>query len=949
MSPFSILLLLIVLPLAAWLGWDFLRGHPLDVQLASQLAASVAALAGLLALIRWTAQRRTPGPQAGRRLPRAYRRMLRTVRRGRVPEPEVLHGLFADPPRNAREYRLLCVARHSQGQRRVDRRFVQLSLLLDGGPEGEGERWRRQGGQSYDDLRDLLAACPEDPALVLLGAPGCGKSTLLRRLEYDLAGQALRRGADDLPLTWLMPLNEYNGEAGMPPPPPAQWLLERWAKEHPRLPPLETHQRNGLWLLLDGLNELPHRNRVEYAKRVLAWRDWIRTLARGFPNSRALFTCRSLDYSERLSSDPVTVPHAEFRELDDGQVRGFLEVYLPDHWQRLWAELEGSERLKMERTPFYLRLEVEQFEARGGPPGGRAELFGGIVWQSLRRELEKGNPLLADPDLLTPHDRERIADRNAWLEAPHRLPEEGALLPALARLAYLMQRRDGGGTQVRSDYRRALKLLDHPRAEDLLRAGQALALLGRDQAGDRVFFDHQLFQEYFAARRLAVERDFHLLLSPWRATEVEPGLAETLEGLGHRDRLPPLPVTGWEETARLAAVLADDPPAFVAGIATVNLPLAGRCAAQSELSLADADKEELATALVGRSRDPAADLRARVAAALALGELGDPRLARRGGPHGDYLPPPLVTLPGGPFSIGSEQGGEDERPVHEVELEPFALGQFPVTNAEWRLFMEAGGYEDERWWDTEQARAWLAGELDQEEVKQGWREVWERARENLEGMAKEYRWTPDAVERWKEYVELDAQGFDRLLDDAYSSGRRQREPVFWHDPRYNNPAQPVVGVSWYEARAYCNWLSAQSGRGFRLPGEARWEAAARGVGGREFAWDGGFDQAKLNFYETHLRTTTPVGIFAAGNTPEGLADMSGNVWEWTASLFRDYPINPGDGRDDPAAVGRRVLRGGSFHDDRSYVRAAYRSHTHPSARNGLIGFRVCCVPPPIES
>jgi formylglycine-generating enzyme required for sulfatase activity len=114
-----------------------------------------------------------------------------------------------------------------------------------------------------------------------------------------------------------------------------------------------------------------------------------------------------------------------------------------------------------------------------------------------------------------------------------------------------------------------------------------------------------------------------------------------------------------------------------------NLPLAGRAAAQPETVLPEALTNELRQALLARSRDEQADLRARIAAGLALGEVGDPRFERGEGQHGEYLLPPFVTIPAGSYPIGSNEGQEDEKPIHRVKLAKFAIAQFPVTNAEW--------------------------------------------------------------------------------------------------------------------------------------------------------------------------------------------------------------------------------------------------------------------------
>ncbi|WP_273703611.1 SUMF1/EgtB/PvdO family nonheme iron enzyme, partial [Candidatus Accumulibacter vicinus] len=190
------------------------------------------------------------------------------------------------------------------------------------------------------------------------------------------------------------------------------------------------------------------------------------------------------------------------------------------------------------------------------------------------------------------------------------------------------------------------------------------------------------------------------------------------------------------------------------------------------------------------------------------------------------------------------------------------------------------------------------------------------------------------------YFEMSDGDFEALLNRSFSS-EVQTQPRWWHDPAYQHPSHPVVGVCWHEARAYCAWLSAQTGQDYRLPSEVEWEAAARGRAGRRYAWEGDFDPGRCNSFESHVRGTTPVGVFPGGDTPQGIADMSGNVWEWTGSLYRPYPYHAEDGRENPEdGDGPRVLRGGSWNNNRDHARCAYRNHNHPGNRNNNVGFRV---------
>ncbi len=164
---------------------------------------------------------------------------------------------------------------------------------------------------------------------------------------------------------------------------------------------------------------------------------------------------------------------------------------------------------------------------------------------------------------------------------------------------------------------------------------------------------------------------------------------------------------------------------------------------------------------------------------------------------------------------------------------------------------------------------------------------------------------------------------------------------------------PVTRVTWYDALAYCRWLTPriweQAGEDFiiRLPSEAEWEKAARGTSGNRYPWGDTWDPKKCNSEESGIGDTTPVGQFSPeGDSPYGCADMAGNVWEWTGSLYKPYPYDPADGSEDlgtPDDV-RRVLRGGAFHYDQNPVRTAARDWLDPDGRDWDVGFRVVLSP-----
>jgi formylglycine-generating enzyme required for sulfatase activity len=154
---------------------------------------------------------------------------------------------------------------------------------------------------------------------------------------------------------------------------------------------------------------------------------------------------------------------------------------------------------------------------------------------------------------------------------------------------------------------------------------------------------------------------------------------------------------------------------------------------------------------------------------------------------------------------------------------------------------------------------------------------------------------------------------------------------------------PVVYVGWHAAIAYCQWLSAKTGQTITLPSEAEWEKAARGADGREFPWGNEWRDLHCNSDALGLGETTPVGLFQNGASPDGVLDLSGNVWEWTRSLYKNYQYNPQDGRESLEDQGVRVLRGGSFDLNVRVVRCAARYWDGPDNFYWYYGFRVALL------
>lgn len=178
----------------------------------------------------------------------------------------------------------------------------------------------------------------------------------------------------------------------------------------------------------------------------------------------------------------------------------------------------------------------------------------------------------------------------------------------------------------------------------------------------------------------------------------------------------------------------------------------------------------------------------------------------------------------------------------------------------------------------------------------------------------------------------------------YIEAHRDRpQPAHWEDKRFNAPRQPVVGVSWLEALAYCRWA------GLELPSESQWEAAARGLEGRRYPWGDEEPTAERATFGQAFSSgrPTPVGSHLEGIGPYGALDQAGNVWEWCVDKFEATAYRDRDGKSDPVVTATedaqgvlRVVRGGSWGGPSGLLRAAFRSGVRARYRFRNLGFRV---------
>jgi formylglycine-generating enzyme required for sulfatase activity len=743
----------------------------------------------------------------------------------------------------------------------IDEIYIPLTTLASqdvarkGAPE-DMERHRRI----------VLEQALSQRKVVIVGDPGSGKSTFLRRVAFELcrtlrgtrptgAPPFLAAGDKRFPiLIRVADLAMLLAADPSPKPPDApDWIpyfLGKQSEEY-EWGADEAFFRRKLddgkcLVMVDGLDEAPERRMRERIARLFE------RATRAFPNCDFLVSTRpqtNVGDSVLEGFEPVRIGDLELPEI-----RTFF-----DHFARALAltDVESKKFKEGLETALISRPEIR--DMGGNPvmltalailqhndqrlPEYRVELYGSILgWLASAREHKEGRP---PAEKCLEYMRKLALN---MLDAPGGRLVQVSKRPA----AELFAKEFGGSVDAAEGF-----------LERETNDSGIISSIGND-----VKFWHLSFQEYLAALEiggLSEKRQIETVVASGKLYNPE-----------------------WRETMRLlGGVLFKQGEAKVEGLFQAILDRLGkqpeladqaRCAALLGVMMRDLSRMGYQPKTPGyegtiraamRIFDAAAEpieIRTRIDAADALGQVGDPRLEE------DHW----VEIPAGTFYMGAQKEKENgrnydpeafdrESPVHAVTLRRFRIGRFAVTVQEFGVFLADGGYS--------------------------------------------------AREHW-------AEGYGKFT-----------EPEDWERQK-EHPNRPVVGVSWFEAAAYCSW------KGGRLPTEAEWERAARGPDGSRYPWG---DKPRLDIshanYHGVVGHATPVGLFPNGNSSEGLCDMLGNVWEWCGDWFGPYETRGQESPTGPQDRTSKVLRGGSWSADRMGVRVSVRIGIGPPDRNLIIGFR----------
>lgn len=763
----------------------------------------------------------------------------------------------------------------------------------------EGEAWdRRLAGRNFADdslpeesmghigisvPEQIEGALGEKTRVVVVGDPGSGKSTMLKYLTLRLSKDP------NAPLPILMPLNAYARALKIKNINLQNYLAEYFAGRAEGVAELGTLFREALEsgkavILLDGLDEVQD-NRAALVEKVEAFAG--EAVKYG---NRVLVTSRIVGYRD-AALEPKDWALYTLLDFTPEAIESFAKKWcLTMEISTLGDTPEARKQAEIERAGLLEAIQANPGVARLASNPLLLTILALIKRQGV--ELPKSRIKLYDrylETLIEAWNRASALDKSAG----HKSLDYDSTLEVLGPLALRIRQENPTAGLVNA---RQLKdwLTEHYTGEQWgLKQGPA-----REKA-------HEFLESVRRHSNLLVERGdgqygfIHL-------TFEEALAAYGLVAAGQVDRQKTLTYIqkhisdpAWRETILLSVgvlgLIQHTPQAagqVVRAILNMNYD---NKSPGGNLLLAGACLEDVGS--VGLGQVATRDVQAALLTACCNRSL-PPALQRDAGlslAQSGWVPTDMdnswVDIPAGEFLYGDNK----QKEIIEV---PFAIQKYPITNLQFKNFLLDHGYEREELWS-----------------KDGW--AWRTG-------------------------QIDIKVTDNLLKDILNSRLHEKrdEPFFWHDKKWNNQLAPVVGISWFEAEAYANWVSKLSGKSMRLPTGLEWERAARGSEGREYAWGNTFDKNNSNTapfwkqddearyaFDLDDAATTIVCQFPEGNTPEDIFDLSGNVWEWTNSWYEKEQVN-------------RIVRGGSWNYGFWIARCASSLKHFPCYASNSVGFRL---------
>ncbi len=751
-----------------------------------------------------------------------------------------------------------------------DKVYIKPTIMTDGVYEYDNHKY----GADYT-LEDVVLD-PEKDILLIYGESGAGKSTFMNQLYQTACYYSIRHDLS------VLPVYLQGSSFGQSDQKPSAWIESYLKKEYKHLNLLNAFYNTGTQVIIfiDAINDIEYNSYGDFQKKLDSWRSYIIESIGKYPKIKFIISSKYLD----SLSDFEIRNHIKVRikEWDNDKIVEYLNKKCDseDKRREIITFIQNNDQdndqnndRNFMRLPFFINRIIDL-------PTSSIKNKTDVVRHFI-------NEIIVRHTSTNLYFARRKQESYLCNEKYRDIKLHGELfLSVLSKIAFEKQSTETAIKQmVGNDYKQFIELA--------INCSILSEVLPSDISDKKYKFVHNILEDFFAARYIVsnIPEDKYdtFDLSDIISISDEARYGQVLQ---HVYNLLP-------NNRHFVDILLENN----------KLAFAAKCVLESDdIQQRNAVVEKI----VGFLKEQGSINQESIDIGFNLGLLGDIRVdANIGISDKEYIEPVTVFI--------------KEKSLY--------VGIFPVTNREYSYFIQDDGYKDQSNWIGD-SKLWFDSDRKIQAICDYWLNIQKKINDNAESfykLCREKKFDKKQIANLVYFKTISQSEIEAIIHDLYSDAK-MFAPSWWDNLECNNPSQPVVGVSVYEALAYCEWLSKKTGKRYRLLTNDEWETAAHAKS-ITYSYGRDFDEKQCNTRESNLNRVIPVGICEKNKTSEGVYDLTGNVFEWTSSLYRKA--------EEKLVFKHYICKGGSWIQDKGRANSEYIGRGKGWVRNPDVGFRVC--------
>lgn len=651
---------------------------------------------------------------------------------------------------------------------------------------------------------------------------------------------------------------------------PKEWLFAKINSSYPNLnvESILSNQNYKVYFLIDAINSMQYENKDDFENKIKKWVQFVKEYCESYDNVSFVITSRNINEINYFESHRQK--NIYIKQLESGKINDFIALFVDDNELKneLIDLVSKNTDMHFLGIPYFL-LKIIESRKKDQKISNKTDIV--LIYASFL--FEKHSRLITERQVI----KRKFKDKQFY---DLLINNEIYFFEVIFYCAFLCQEQNKKVlnsediTKVTNYFKKDISLILQIAIEEKILS----------KTGNVYTFSHPILQEFFAAMYIYSDLEKNCKLNKMLPFNDE---TMNLEIAPHLYNL----VTNKDE--------------FISELIKADkIIYAAECVLNNGKSL----KEKVSKAILDYLKIKTCSKDERLSLGKYLGKIGDPRF----NVDTDHIEPKTVPV---------------------IGLKNIKVAIYPITNKEFSLFINDKGYQCDNYWNEASDCNWLNYENVINSIFNYWKNIRERFNTNINAFDDFCKSSAVDMEQCASlayFLDTEDNKLLELLSNLYKKENFSK-PMLWDDPKYNNPSQPVVGVSYFEALAYCSWLSDKCQKKYRLLSKDEWEHIAK-PRQKGYVFSNCISSHNCNTIEAEYQTILPVGILEQNKTKDGIYDLNGNIFEWTSSIYKH-----GNNLLDT----QLYVKGGSWVQKKERALSKYNGRAKAWCRNLDVGFRVC--------